>query len=49
MHPDFSSEAHILMCGDHSYFQHIAACIVSLLEPNLNIFFGGRAGHENVR
>lgn len=39
MHPDFSSEAHILMCGDHSYFQHIAACLVSVLESNPTIFF----------
>ena len=27
------------MCGDSGYFQHIAACLVSLLESNADVFF----------
>ncbi|SMP82001.1 glycosyltransferase family 8 protein [Noviherbaspirillum suwonense] len=33
------ANAHILMCGDAGYFQHIAACLVSLLESNKGIQF----------
>lgn len=31
--------AHILMCSDSSYFQHIAACLVSLLDHNPGVHF----------
>lgn len=31
--------AHILMCGDAGYFQHIATCLVSLLESNPGVNF----------
>lgn len=29
-----SAMAHVLMCGDAGYFQHIAACLISLSETN---------------
>ena len=29
-----SATAHVLMCGDAGYFQHIAACLISLSETN---------------
>lgn len=31
--------SHVLMCGDSGYFQHIAACLVSLLETNPETHF----------
>ncbi len=34
-----SAIAHILMCSDPGYFQHIAACLVSLLDHNPNLAF----------
>lgn len=32
-------DAYVLMCGDAAYFQHIAACLISLLEKNLTLTF----------
>ncbi len=31
--------AHVLMCADANYFQHIAACLVSLVEHNRGLAF----------
>ena len=33
------STVHILMCGDAGYFQHIAACLVSMLDHNPELMF----------
>lgn len=32
-----TATVHILMCGDAGYFQHIAACLISLLDHNSGI------------